>query len=63
MWFPEGIDVPAAAALIACSLLGSVITAGLPGTWLGVRLLDRLGNRGFGRVFNLLLTALALRLL
>lgn len=44
-------------------LVVAMIAAGLAGTWLGVRLLHRLGNRLFGRVFNLLLTALALRLL
>lgn len=29
MWLPEGLDASIAAALLACSLLGSMITAGL----------------------------------
>lgn len=41
-------------AMIACGFLG---------TWLGLRLLNRLSNRRFRQVFNLVLTLLALRLL
>lgn len=41
-------------AMIACGALG---------TWLGLKLLHRLNDQRFGFLFNLLLTALALRLL
>lgn len=41
----------------------AMIAAGFAGTWLGLRLLHTLSNRGFHRVFNLVLTVLALRLL
>ena len=44
-------------------LAAGMIAAGLVGTWLGVRLLRRLDNRQFGRIFNVVLSALALRLL
>lgn len=40
-----------------------MIGAGALGTWLGLKLLGRFSNARFGLVFNLLLTALALRLL
>lgn len=43
--------------------IAAMIAAGLLGSWLGVRLLHRLDNRRFEQVFNLLLTALALRLI
>jgi uncharacterized protein len=44
-------------------LLAAMIGAGLLGTMLGRRMLDRLPHRVFARVFKLILTALALRLL
>ncbi|WP_341502451.1 sulfite exporter TauE/SafE family protein [Gallaecimonas sp. GXIMD4217] len=40
-----------------------MIASGLVGTWLGLRLLARLGERHFTLAFNLVLTLLALRLL
>lgn len=43
--------------------LAAMIGCGFAGTWLGLRLLHRLENRTFQRVFNLVLTLLALRLL
>ncbi len=43
-------------------LVAAMIAAGALGTWLGIRLLGRLGDRRFGLVFRILLTALALRL-
>ncbi|SFR66943.1 Uncharacterized membrane protein YfcA [Marinobacter daqiaonensis] len=43
--------------------LVAMIACGFLGTWLGLRVLDRLGNLTFHRVFNVLLTLLALRLL
>ena len=43
--------------------LAAMIGMGFLGTWLGLRVLGRLGNQTFQRVFNLLLTLLALRLL
>lgn len=44
-------------------LIVMMIAAGAVGTWLGLKLLHRLSNQHFGRIFNLLLTLLALRLL
>ena len=44
-------------------LVAAMIASGLVGTWLGVRLLRRLDHRHFDRMFKLLLTLLALRLL
>jgi uncharacterized membrane protein YfcA len=41
----------------------AMIACGFAGTWLGLRLLDRLGNRYFHRLFRLTLTLLALWLL
>lgn len=43
--------------------LAAMIACGFAGTWLGLRLLGRLGNRTFSHVFNILLTLLAARLL
>ncbi|WP_189571801.1 sulfite exporter TauE/SafE family protein [Marinobacter zhanjiangensis] len=43
--------------------LAAMIACGFAGTWLGLRLLGRLGNRAFRNVFNVLLTLLAARLL
>ncbi|MCC5857654.1 MAG: sulfite exporter TauE/SafE family protein [Ectothiorhodospiraceae bacterium] len=43
-------------------LVAVMIAAGALGTWLGIRLLGRLGDRRFDLVFRILLTALALRL-
>ena len=43
--------------------LVAMIACGFAGTWLGLRLLNRLGNRAFGQLFNILLTLLAMRLL
>ncbi|WP_328186444.1 sulfite exporter TauE/SafE family protein [Marinobacter sp. OP 3.4] len=43
--------------------LAAMIACGFAGTWLGLRLLNRLGNRAFGQFFNILLTLLAMRLL
>ena len=43
--------------------LAAMILCGFAGTWLGLHLLGRLGNRAFGHIFNLLLTLLAARLL
>ncbi len=40
-----------------------MVAFGLAGTWLGLHVLKRISNRRFNQVFNLLLTALALRLL
>ncbi len=40
-----------------------MIASGLCGTWLGLKLLARLGERRFTLAFNLVLTVLALRLL
>jgi uncharacterized protein len=40
-----------------------MIGAGALGTWAGLHLLRNLSDRGFGRIFNLLLTLLALRLI
>ncbi len=41
----------------------AMISCGFLGTWIGLKILGRLENRTFQRVFNLLLTVLALRLL
>lgn len=41
----------------------AMIAFGAIGTWLGLRLLQRLNDRRFGLLFNLVLTALALRLI
>ncbi|SDX50051.1 sulfite exporter TauE/SafE family protein [Marinobacter mobilis] len=41
----------------------AMVAFGLAGTWLGLHVLKRISNRRFNQVFNLLLTALALRLL
>lgn len=43
--------------------LAAMIACGFAGTWLGLRLLGRLGNRTFHTAFNVLLTLLAARLL
>jgi uncharacterized membrane protein YfcA len=40
-----------------------MIGFGFAGTWLGLHVLKSLSNRHFSRVFNVLLTLLALRLL
>ncbi|GAB2794918.1 hypothetical protein GCM10027040_21590 [Halomonas shantousis] len=44
-------------------LMALMIGAGLLGTWLGLRFLARLSNRHFDRLFKLVLTLLALRLI
>ena len=44
-------------------LIVAMIGCGFIGTWLGLRLLKAFSDQRFGRVLNLLLTALALRLL
>ena len=44
-------------------LVAAMIAAGAVGTWLGLRVLGRLGEQRFDRIFKLLLSALALRLL
>lgn len=41
----------------------AMIVAGFGGTWLGLHLLKTLSNRWFNHAFNLVLTALAIRLL
>ncbi|WP_442915639.1 sulfite exporter TauE/SafE family protein [Marinobacter sp. C2H3] len=41
----------------------AMVVCGFTGTWLGLRLLNALDNRRFTRLFNLVLTLLALRLL
>lgn len=41
----------------------AMIAFGFAGTWLGLRVLGSLSNRHFSRIFNLLLTLLALRLI
>lgn len=41
----------------------AMIAFGLAGTWLGLHVLKRISNRRFNQVFNLLLTAMAVRLL
>ena len=41
----------------------AMIICGFAGTWLGLHLLKSLSNRWFSQIFNLVLTALALRLL
>ena len=43
--------------------LAAMIACGFVGTWLGLRLLGRMGNRWFRNLFNILLTLLAARLL
>lgn len=43
--------------------IAAMIVAGFAGTWLGLHLLKTLSNRWFNKAFNLILTALALRLL
>lgn len=43
--------------------LVAMIACGFAGTWLGLRLLGRLGNRSFTLAFNILLSLLAARLL
>ncbi|MFE8071065.1 sulfite exporter TauE/SafE family protein [Marinobacteraceae bacterium S3BR75-40.1] len=42
--------------------IGAMILFGVLGTWLGLHMLRRLGDRRFRQAFNLLLTVLALRL-
>jgi len=44
-------------------LLAMMIAGGALGTWLGLKFLARRSNRHFSRLFNLLLTLLALRLI
>lgn len=44
-------------------LIGGMILCGFAGTWLGLKLLSKLSNQYFHRIFNLVLTLLALRLL
>ncbi|MCU7553407.1 sulfite exporter TauE/SafE family protein [Alteromonas sp. ASW11-19] len=44
-------------------LLVAMIASGFAGTWLGLKLLNRISTAGFVRVFKWLLTLLALRLL
>lgn len=44
-------------------LLGAMIAAGAVGTWLGLRLLKRLSERRFERLFRVVLTLLAVRLI
>lgn len=43
--------------------MAGMIACGFAGTWLGLHLLRSISNRHFHRVFNLLLTLLALRLI
>ncbi len=43
--------------------IGAMIAFGFAGTWIGLHLLKNLQNRHFHRIFNILLTVLALRLL
>lgn len=43
--------------------VAAMIACGFAGTWLGLHLLNSLSNQRFHQLFNLLLTALALRLL
>lgn len=45
------------------AFIGAMIAFGAVGTWLGLKLLHRLNDRRFNLLFNLVLTALALRLL
>lgn len=44
-------------------LIAGMMASGALGTWLGLRLLGRLSDKGFKLIFDLLLTALAMRLL
>jgi uncharacterized protein len=44
-------------------LIVGMMAAGALGTWIGLRLLGRLSDKGFKLIFDLLLTVLALRLL
>ena len=41
----------------------AMVACGFAGTWIGLRFLNSLDNRWFGKAFNLVLTLLALRLL
>lgn len=45
------------------TLIVAMIISGAIGTWLGLRLLKRLPDKHFGKVFNWILTLLALRLI
>ncbi len=44
------------------ALIAAMIAAGAGGTWLGLHLLRRMSDQHFGRIFNLVLTLLAIRL-
>lgn len=43
-------------------LIAGMIAAGALGTWLGLHILSRISDRHFARLFNLILTLLAIRL-
>ena len=43
-------------------LIVLMVVSGAVGTWLGLKIAHKISNRNFGLIFNLLLTALALRL-
>lgn len=45
------------------ALIGAMILCGVAGTWIGLHLLKRMQDAHFARLFNLVLTALALRLI
>jgi uncharacterized membrane protein YfcA len=44
-------------------LLACMVISGAVGTWVGLRLLKRMPDRYFHRIFNIVLTLMALRLI
>lgn len=62
---PKAI-VYGAAGFVFSEWLGLIVLmigSGVLGTWAGLRILNRLSDQRFGRIFNLLLTLLAVRLI